>query len=320
MPATILPDAVSLETRADLHALEPALDAALAVIRARHSLASDEVRRASTGSSPVYLLGDRAVKLVPPQWRGEFDREVRALEAVQGALTVATQSLCATGMIDAWSYMITERIEGVSLRDALSSMDLSARVRVSAQVGEALASLHAVSTRGLEPLARDWVAFARDRSSKALEFQRRTGLHEAAVARIPAWLDAAEPLVPDDRRALVHGDLHHEHAIVAREDDQWNLVAILDFGDAVIAHPEYDLVTPAFFVAGPHDEPLRALFSALSFDCDERASRRLTAWSALHSFNALARFLPAEHDADALEQIRQRYWPVTHPHRAASMP
>lgn len=310
MRTSILPDVVSLRTRADLVALEPALDAALAVIRARHALASDAITRADTGSSPVFLLDDCAVKLVPPQCKGELEREVCALAAVHGALTVRTPAVRATGALDAWSYMITERVEGVSLRAAQGSIDEADRRRISAQVGEALASMHAVSTRGLDALACDWDEFTRVRIAAAPEFQRRTGLHPAAIERLPAWLERAAPLVIDERRALLHGDLHHEHALLVRDGDRWSLGAILDFGDAIIGHPEYDLITPAFFVAGPRAEALRALFAGAGWPCDARASRRLTAWSALHQFNALARFLPAEHGADALELLRQRYWPT----------
>jgi hypothetical protein len=48
----------------------------------------------------------------------------------------------------------------------------------------------------------------------------------------------------------------------------------------------------------------------MGFRCDERASRRLMAWSVMHRFNALSRYLPAPYGADALEHLRARYWPV----------
>ena len=89
--------------------------------------------------------------------------------------------------------------------------------------------------------------------------------------------------------------------------------SILDFGDAVIGHPEYDLITPAFFVAGPNKTALRAMFAGAGFHCDEQASRRLAAWSALHRYNRykpLARFFAADHGAHALEHMLQPYWPI----------
>lgn len=309
MRETLLPDTITIERRIDLLPIEPALAAALEVIRARHGIASASVERCGTGSSPVYLLDDCVVKIVPPQWRREFDREVAAMAAVHGATSVRTPELRATGTIDAWTYMVSERLAGVSLKEVAAVIDADGRARVSAQVGEALASLHHISTRGLDVLACDWDEFTRARVAAAPDFQRRTGLAASAVERVDSALKEGAPLVPDDRRALVHGDLHHEHALVARDGDQWNLVAIIDFGDAMIAHPEYDLVTPAFFVAGPNRAALFALFDAMGFVCDERGSRRLTAWSTLHQYNALARFLPADHGADALDVVRERYWP-----------
>ena len=41
-----------------------------------------------------------------------------------------------------------------------------------------------------------------------------------------------------------------------------------------------------------------------------RTSRVVMAWSVMHRFNALSRYLPAPRGADALERIRARYWPV----------
>lgn len=310
MREPLLPDTISITRRSDLAPIEAALDAALVVVRERHGIESTTVERAGTGSSPVYLLDDCVVKIVPPQWRLELDREVEATRAAHGRATVPTPELRATGTIDAWAYLVCERLRGVSLKDAASAIDARGRARVSAQVGEALASLHAVSTEGLDVLACDWGEFTRSRVAAVQEFQRRTGLAEAAVARVPAALAEAEPLIPDARRAFLHGDLHHEHALVARDGDEWNLVGVIDFGDAVIGHPEYDLITPAFFVTQGDRDALLALFEGFEFVCDDRSSRRLAAWSALHQFNALARFLPKDHGADALDVLRERYWPT----------
>jgi hygromycin-B 7''-O-kinase len=305
----LLPDEVSIHTRADLTTLFDPLRRALSVLAERHGLDLRDAAPASTGSAPVFLTDRWVIKLVPPQWQGEFDAELLATERVYGRLSVRTAGIQARGTIDAWGYAVFERLDGVSLRDARGSLSDGDRLRIAAQIGEALGSLHAVPTDGLAPLRIDWSAFALERTRLAGAFQARHGLSGPAVDGLPALFEQARPLVVDDRRALLHADLHHEHILLVQRDNRWNVHAIIDFGDAVVGHPEYELITPVFLAVGPHHDALLAFFSALGFRCDEQSATRLTAWSAMHRFNALSRFLPTLHGADALSLIRDLYWP-----------
>ncbi len=310
----LLPDSVSIDTRADLAALADPLSRALGVIADRHALSLDNATPASTGSAPVFLTERWAIKLVPPQWQRELEAELIATERVHGKLTARTASVRARGAIDAWSYAVFERLDGTSLRDARDALSDSDRQSIAAQLGEALRSLHAVSTDGLDLLHVDWDAFAIERVRLAPTFQAKHGLSRPALDSLAPLFERARPLVVDDRRALLHADLHHEHILLAQQNGRWKLHALLDFGDAVVGHPEYELVTPVFLAVGPHRDALLALFSAMGFRCDERSAARLTAWSAMHKFNALSRFLPRDHGADALSILRETYWPRTVDH------
>ncbi len=284
---------------------------AVGVVAARHGLRVADAAKAVRGSSPVFLTAAHAFKLIPPPWLFELPRELLALERVHGRLPVRTPAVIASGHLDGWGYLVTERLDGVGLRELLPSLDSAGRASIGRQVGEALAALHEVPCADLELLTVDWQAFAAERAEACIAFQRTHGLAPAAVAALPEMLARGAPWVPDARRALLHADLHHEHALVEAHGDGWRLTGIIDFGDAVVGHPEYDMLTPAFFVAGADPACLGALFAGAGFSCDSTASHRLMAWSAMHRFNALARFLPADHGADALEDLRSRYWPVT---------
>jgi hygromycin-B 7''-O-kinase len=183
-------------------------------------------------------------------------------------------------------------------------------VSIARQTGELLAALHTVPCHDLPLLALDWPTFALERASACVSFQRERHLAAAAVEKLPSLLDDGAPLVPDARRALLHADLHHEHVLLEAHGNDWRITGMIDFGDAVVGHPEYDLIAPVFFVAGDDHARLHALFEGAGFRCNEAASRRMMAWSAMHRFNALARFLPPEHGAEAIESLRARYWPV----------
>ncbi len=283
---------------------------ALAVIAQRHALDLSGAARCRYGSSPVFLTERLAIKLVPPQWAPELERESVALTLIEGRLPVETPAVVALGGLEGWRYLVTRRVSGVSLRDLRDQLSPRERVTLAGDVGASLAALHRLPCDDLPTLTVDWPRFAEARVAACVDFQRRHGLGDAAVEAIPAVLAAGAPLVPDARRALLHADLHHEHVMLTQRDGAWTLSGLLDLGDAVVGHPDYELVTPAFFVVDASTEARAAFFDALGFRCDERASRRMLAWSVLHRFNALARFITAPHDERVFEQLRALHWPV----------
>lgn len=212
--------------------------------------------------------------------------------------------------MEGWRYLVTRRLPGASLRDLGGSLSQRERVALAEDAGAALSTLHRLRCDHLVSLTVDWHRYAAERVAASADFQRRRGLSEAAVEAIPSVLAAGDPLVPDDRRALLHADLHHEHVMLEQRGGAWALSGIIDLGDAVVGHPDYELVTPAFFVVDTSREARAAFFDAMGFRCDERASRRMMAWSVMHRFNALSRYAPAPHDERLFDSLRARYWPV----------
>jgi hygromycin-B 7''-O-kinase len=310
MATRILPDIADPDAPGAMRLEDEAFADALTVVSARHALDLRGAARVGDGSSPVFLTDRYAVKFVPPPWVPELDREIVALARVHGRLPVRTPSVVATDTLDAWRYLVSDRLPGIAFRDARPTLTAADEVSIARAVGESLAALHRVPCDDLASLTVDWRAFAAERAAACVAFQRKHGLDEAAAAAIPALLDDAGPLVPDARRVLLHADLHHEHVLLERRGERWVYTGMIDFGDAVVAHPDYELVTPMFFVVAERREAQRAFFDAMGFRCDAQASKRLMAWSAMHRFNALARYVGGPHDASTLEALRGRFWPV----------
>ena len=289
---------------------ETILHEALKIVGARHNLAMDRAVRNIQGFAPVLMTDAYAVKFLPPEWRDEAANEVAALERVHGRLPARTPVVVAVGEIEGWTYLVTERLSGVIYFALGPTLNLDERVFVSRQTGEALAALHQVPCEGLAVRQPDWDEFSAECVTTCVEHQRRKGLCEATLSQLPSLIKQGQPLIPDERRVLLHADLHSAHVLFEQQNGRWKLTGILDFGDAIVGHPEYDIVTPAFYIAGPNTVALQALFEPLGFRCDEESSQRLMAWSALHPYNDLARHLPPEQGADELGWLRKRYWPV----------
>ncbi len=265
-----------------------------------------EPLRAARGSTPVFFVGDLVIKCVPHPFCAEAFRETGALREVFGGLPVRTPEVIASGAWGPWRYLVSTRIRGCSVRDigALSNRD---RCSVSEQVGALLRVLHELPADGFHEGHCEWARFIEERVAYAPGFQREHHLHPDAVDTLGSWFGAAR-LINDDRRSVLHGDLHHEHVLLDRVGADVSVVGIIDFGDGIVGHPEYDLVTPMFFIAAADKDAQRALLNGYGYNATRESSHRLTALSALHQFNALARFLPDPHGADALDVIRERYW------------
>ncbi len=144
-----------------------------------------------------------------------------------------------------------------------------------------------------------------------VEFQRRCGVSEELLERLPSWIASAAPLEPEARRALLHGDVNHQQVLIEERNGRHELSGLFDFGDSIVGHPEYELVTPIFLITCGEPGLSAALLRGYGMAVDEQTSRRLMAWSVLHQFNDLTRYIPGPGDGGSLERLRERYWPLS---------
>lgn len=222
-------------------------------ILARHGVHGEAVKYAS-GSVPVYAIGEHVLKLFPAKAFAERDVEATALAAVHGKLPIPTPGVEAIGEHDGWGYVLMQRLHGESLATAWPRLDQATRLRLSAQVGEMLAALHALAPPALGP--DDWDAFVAAQVASAADRQRAKGLDEAWVAQIPAFLATLDFAAP--RRVLLHTEIMREHLLL----DDGKLSGLLDFEPAMVGAPEYDLPAIGVFVTGGEPGLMRALRAA----------------------------------------------------------
>lgn len=259
---------------------------ALSVIAARHHL-SGPILPASAGVNLVFSVGDAFIKLCCPLWAAEGRVEREMLRALR--LPVATPPIRAEGELEGWSYLVVGRLPGVHAEDVLPILGDAARVRLCAQVGEVIAALRATPPPpSLPAVGTDFFDV----------------LHAEAPARWGAWgwpTDAVTPLLarPDGGGApcTLHADLTDDNVLVAEVNGEWQVSGVLDFADAMIGPPAYELVSPAVYLCRGHLPSLRAMLRAAGWDADDPDVRRaLVEWTVLHRFIGFApdgRSLPA---------------------------
>lgn len=275
----MLPDVKSprelAEVRGDLSRFGPAL----ARIVERHRLRGSVAPFAS-GSAPVFAVGRSAVvKLYAPMWPLDFTVENAVLRRLERALPIATPERIGEGSIGAWRYLVMRRLCGVPLEIVLPSLGWRERVSVLGALGEAIAVMHSMSTAMLPSCEPSFDAFVARRMSERHATASRAG--EPWASLLAAHVRETTPR--GSRRVLLHTELGPSH-VLARGA---RLTGLIDFVDAMIGDPEYDLAALAFFVTRGDARGFAAFLDGYGWPREERGlplSRRLLRYLVLHRY------------------------------------
>ncbi len=293
--APLLPDCPTKDAfRALVDDAGPWMPAALHLARA---FGLDEPRPEDhrRAGAVVFVLGDRVLKFLPRWWENEIRAERTALAAVHGRLGIATPAVVAEGEIEGWPVLVTTRVPGRDLGGRMQDVPREDRCGFAAAAGEALARMHALPVEAFAGLEVHGPEFEGRRRGLAPDAQRRWGLPGPLVEELRAMLAASPPLLaPDARPVPVHADLHHENLMAEERDGRWRATGIIDFGDAALGPPEFDLSTPALFLGRGDPAVLDALFAGYGIPGargDAVFRRRLLLWMFLHPFGDMSRFL-----------------------------
>lgn len=275
-------------------------------IAARHGLGGALVR-AGGGGNIVFFAGERhVIKMCAPLFAGEIAAEVAFLEAVQGRIGVATPELVATGEIEGWPYVVLGRISGEPIGRAWDGLDARARLRAAEDLGALAARLHGLP-RGT--IADVWDTTFPELRARTVARHRGCGVPESCLEGVAAAVEELA-LAPPGARALVHGDLTHEHVFVAPDG---HVVALIDFADAQVADPRYEWSAIVCHALRSDRSATAAAMDAYGLDRgDARAlARELTAWCFAHRFADL-RQLAATRDRlpATFDEAAARLYPI----------
>ncbi len=262
-------------------------------------LGRDDVVPFTEGSLPVYAVGDDLVlKLYPPLYRDEIATEHTMLEVLSG--TLPAPGLKDAGERDGWGWLLMERLPGRTLKEAWPSLSTEDKQRLMPELGELLATLHAIDDPRLAVIPpADWTEFVAEQREKAVDHHRRTGLDEAWVAQIPGFLDAVDlgtpPVVP------LHTEFMRDHIML----DDGRITGLFDFEPAMRGAAEYDFVAVGLFVTSGDGDLLRRFLDGYGQPIDER---RCLAYALLHVYSNFPWYLKELPPAPTLDALATAWW------------
>ena len=223
----------------------------LADILDRHGIGAPEVRPEPgyNATYPTFLWGPLVVKLYGhvPTWRSRFRSERAAHRQLATDPAIRAAALLFDGALfedehAPWPYLVLERLDGQSWEH--QELTEAQRHDVAAALGEQVRRVQTLPVQGVEE-DDDWAHLDLEAAA------RRSSFPAHLVPGIPAFVDR----VQGDDHVFTHGDIVAMHVLV----EDGTLAGILDWGDAAVTDPHYELVQ-LFFSTFRCDKALLGTF------------------------------------------------------------
>jgi hygromycin-B 7''-O-kinase len=315
----MLPHVTAQEKYFELWKLSQPWEAAKREVCQREGLDAARFTRQTDGGGSHIVWLDRprlAIKLHSPLFP-DAPVEQAVLRFMEGRLSVETPRLVAQDEVEGWPYTVSTFVPGVPMRDVWPGLDRGARVRVARQLGEVVREWHDVSAGHDIIGPGDWRGFLRERMANAVKLQEGSGLSDALARQIPAFLEEVdESFTGPEPPVLLHTDFRRVHLMMSETAHGWRITGLIDVGDSMMGHREYDLIKATHAAGPPARETLRALFAGYGpceVELSREGSERMMRWSLLHFDTPVAAYFDgdiATCGATTLSELSALTWPL----------
>lgn len=270
------------------------------------------------GANALFGLGDEViVKLVPPNWRRQGDKEILVAPLLDGKLSVQTPSLIASGEIDHWVFVIFSRLQGTLLADIWPALDLEQKQAIMVQTGQLLRELRHVQFDADIAIRVDWPAYIQELIAACMTRHQRRKMPEGLLAQVMPYLETAGDFASAGDPRFIHMDIHPWNLMAKQEQDVWKLSGLLDFGDAIVGNSDrLEILTPMIFMAQGNHLLLKSLLQAYGEIGDINATdlqRQLTAYMLIRPDSDVMfcmQQVPAIGQRDTWERVAEQMFPV----------
>jgi hygromycin-B 7''-O-kinase len=282
-----------------------------------HGLASAAPHVFATGTNLVVALDARLIlKIFPPMLRSQFISERGSLSELRGRLSLPIPEIVAEGERDGWPYLVITRLDGIVGSEVWPSLPEDQKERVLGQIGATIAEVQRVPPGVVCEIEPRWDEFMRRQMAGCRARHERLGIKSKFLDGLDDLLrDAAELIPLDPPPVILTGEYVPENFLLAEDDGDWRLAALIDFGDVKTGWREYDLLGPSAFMAAGRPRRMRSLFEGFGYsrvDVNFALKRRLMALMLLHHASDPIRHICIkdwQELADDLVQLQELIWP-----------
>lgn len=262
----------------------------------------------------VFLSEEHCIKLHPPLpgFLESHRCEAAALRSVDNQLSVPTPRLLLDDALDDWTYLVSTRLRGRPIDAVWDEFNTATRVELATQLGHAIRELHQINAEHLAAVCDPWQEFRAHQSARGVDEKRGKGLSPKRIAEVEAYLRRTGP---DERSrtssSLLHTEIGPSHVLV----EAGRVTGLIDFGDARVGDPEYDLSPVGMFVTRGDAAAFHSFCVAYGFSKDALADpgrpSRLLRHALLHRYGTLSWYLDVlKPPPGSLEQLAEHWFGV----------
>ncbi len=276
------------------------------------------------------LVGeDFLVKLHYEDWFGEdcYQTEREAYALLTGRdlpipRLLGEGSLFGDGDGWRWPFLILSAMRGRSLRELDGTLTPGDVARAADFVGSTLKDLHATPTRDGEYLSLElYVDLIQTREQRCHRDHAQWGsLPEHLVSLVRDYVWGARKLIDPERgpHRLLHGDLHAGNVFLDGRPAEMTPTGIVDFNDAAVGDPHYDLVPVHTKALGCDKALLRRVLESYGWDdLGRRWPARMMALTLAHDYDMIqpvaSRFPGALDRVETLDELARLLWDLDAP-------
>ncbi|MFZ6676662.1 phosphotransferase [Undibacterium sp. Tian12W] len=281
-------------------------------------LPNDSWEKIPLGANALFGLGkDVIVKLVPPNWRRQGDKEILVAPLLEGKLSLQTPRLIASGEIDHWVFVIFSRLQGTLLADIWPSLDIDQKQSIMLQTGQLVRELGSVKFNADISIKVDWPNYIQNLITDCLARHQRRKMPETLLVQVMPYIEAAGDFAKAGDLRFIHMDIHPWNLMAKQKQGQWQLSGLLDFGDAIVGNSDrFELLTPMIFMAQGNPLLLQALLQSYGEITDISAAelqRQLTAYMLIRPDSDVTfcmQQVPADGPRNSWEQVAAQMFPL----------
>jgi hygromycin-B 7''-O-kinase len=286
-----LPSIDSVDEFDNLNLNDPIFVNAAQEIIARHQLPNAPLSRFE-GTNIVFAFGDnRVIKIFPPNHHDQFLSEVLVMKHLQNKLSIMTPAIEFEGEISGWPYLIMSRLHGTLLEGLWETLTHDNKLIIIRELGALIREVHSLPTQGLESIDSHWEQFIRKQIDQCVRRHQTKNLSEELIQDIPAYLESIEHRLPKIKKpVLLTGEYTPMNFLVTQTSGVWHISGLIDFGDAMLGLPQYDLLGPGAFLIQGDKILLREFFKAYGYsekDLTSELSHQMMALLLLHRYSWL---------------------------------
>jgi hygromycin-B 7''-O-kinase len=271
------------------------------------------------GSNIVFALeSGTIIKIFPAFHKSQFESEVRVMKHLYNKLSVSTPAVKFEGELAGWPYIIMTQLEGTLLEGLWDKLDSANKIIILRELGALIREVHSLSVQGLEVIDCHWPVFIRHQINQCYKRHQATELSDKLLQQIPKYLSFTEEILPEIKHPVIlTGEYTPMNLLVTQESVNWHINGLIDFGDAMLGLPEYDLLGPGVFLIQGDKLFLKEFLLAYGYleeELTQKLSRQLTLLLLLHRYSNLNLQIRIENwhqKVERLEDLENLVWPFS---------